>query len=81
MKYAVMFEIEKGEPEYVRTENPFNIHTPVLLFDSKEAAQAEAQRWNTGQVVVWTEYCPSCREPFDSPAGDGCALLARHKGE
>lgn len=81
MKYTVMFEIERGEPEYVRTENPFNIHTPVLLFDTKEDAQAEAQRWNTGQVVVWTECCHSCREPLDGPAGDGCALPTRHKGE
>ena len=53
MKYAVMFEIERGEPEYVRVSNPFNRDTPVLVFDSKEAAQREAQNWNTGVVVVW----------------------------
>jgi hypothetical protein len=53
MKYAVMFEIEHGEPEYVRVSNPFNRDTPVLVFDSKEAAQREARNWNTGVVVVW----------------------------
>ena len=53
MQYAVIFEIEHGEPEYVRVSNPFNRDTPVLVFDSKEAAQREAMNWNTGVVVVW----------------------------
>lgn len=52
-RYAVMFEIEKGEPEYVRVTNPFNKDTPVLMFDNKQDAEREAEKWNTGVVVVW----------------------------
>ena len=53
MKYAVMFEIEHGEPEHVRVSNPFNRDTPVLVFDNKEDAEREAKNWNTGVVVEW----------------------------
>lgn len=52
-KYAVMFEIEHGEPEYVRVSNPFDRNTPVLLFDNRADAHREAQNWNTGVVVMW----------------------------
>ena len=53
-RYAVMFEIEHGQWEYMR-ENAavFDNNTPVRVFDLLAAAQAAADTWNTGRVVEW----------------------------
>ena len=54
--YAVWIEQDKGEYDYVRERkgNSWNDKSPVMLFDTKEAAQEEADRWNTGQVVEYS---------------------------
>tara|TARA_Y100001938_G_scaffold11441_1_gene14227 strand:+ start:34 stop:207 length:174 start_codon:yes stop_codon:yes gene_type:complete len=55
MKYAVM--IEPFEVfEYVKygRDNMWTVDTPVKVFDTKEEAQEEADKWNTGEVVEWT---------------------------
>ena len=53
--YAVWMEIDKGEFDYVRESknNSWNDESPVKLFDTKEAAQEEANKWNTGEVVEY----------------------------
>ena len=54
--YAVWIEQDKGEYDYVRERkgNSWNDKSPVMIFDTKEAAQEEADRWNTGQVVEYS---------------------------
>ena len=53
--YAVWIEIDKGEWDYVREpkNGSWNDSSPVKLFDTEEAAEQEASRWNTGQVVEY----------------------------
>ena len=56
MTYAVWIEKDTGEFDYVRnTEggNSWTDHSPVLQFDSKDDAEIEAYRWNTGRVVEY----------------------------
>ena len=54
--YAVQIEIEKGEYTLVRKENPWTYDSKVLTFETKEEAQAELTRWNTGVVVDYEQY-------------------------
>tara|TARA_B100000424_G_scaffold242700_1_gene211724 strand:- start:2206 stop:2388 length:183 start_codon:yes stop_codon:yes gene_type:complete len=53
--YAVWIEKDKGEWDYVRVRkgNSWSDTSPVMEFDTKEAAQEEANKWNTGQVVEY----------------------------
>ena len=53
--YAVWIEMDKGEYDYVRerTNNSWNDSSPVMVFDTKETAQEEANKWNTGEVVEY----------------------------
>ena len=56
MKYAVMFEpFETDGLEYVKSGcgSMWSANSPIKLFDTKELAQAEADKWNTGSVVVY----------------------------
>jgi len=53
MNYAVMIEVDFGQPDYVRDGNPWTNSSPVKIFSTREEAQVEAAKWNTGQVVVW----------------------------
>ena len=60
--YAVWIEKDTGEFDYVRdTEggNSWNDHSPVLQFDSKNDAEIEAYRWNTGRVVEYVRQQPT----------------------
>ena len=54
--YAVWIEKDGGEYDYVRERkgNSWNDKSPVMIFDTKEAAQEEANNWNTGQVVEYS---------------------------
>ena len=54
--YAVWIEQDKGEYDYVRERkgNSWNDKSPVMLFDTKEAAQEESRKWNTGRVVEYS---------------------------
>tara|TARA_X000001036_G_C20627208_1_gene785652 strand:+ start:457 stop:651 length:195 start_codon:yes stop_codon:yes gene_type:complete len=54
--YAVWIEQDKGEYDYVRERkgNSWNDTSPVMLFDTKEAAQEESRKWNTGRVVEYS---------------------------
>ena len=56
ISYAVWIEQDKGEYDYVRERkgNSWNDTSPVMLFDTEEAAQIEANNWNTGQVVEYS---------------------------
>lgn len=53
--YAVWIEKDKGEYDYVRVRegNSWSDTSPVMEFDTKEAAIEEANRWNTGEVVEY----------------------------
>ena len=53
MKYAVLIEAFAGEWDYVRVESNWNYATPIKVFDSKEDAEREAKKWNTGEVVQY----------------------------
>ena len=55
MKYIVQIEIDTGEFFYATGKSVFTMHDPPLIFDTKEEAQLEADRWNTGRVVEWNE--------------------------
>ena len=53
-KYAVMIvPFEEDGSEYVRNgcDAMWTVDTPLKLFDTKEEAQMEADKWNTGEVV------------------------------
>jgi len=54
--YAVEIEVEKGEYTLVRKENPWTYETKVRVFDTKEKAEVEASRWNTGRVINYLHY-------------------------
>ena len=54
MKYAVMIEpFEEDGSDYVRDGGGamWTNDTPLKLFDTREEAQVEADKWNTGEVV------------------------------
>ena len=53
MKYVVQIEIDTGEFFYSTGKKAFTMHDPPLVFNTKEEAQLEANRWNTGEVVEW----------------------------
>tara|TARA_Y200000002_G_C22577493_1_gene619359 strand:- start:193 stop:393 length:201 start_codon:yes stop_codon:yes gene_type:complete len=54
--YAVWIERDLGEYDYVRERkgNSWTDSSPVMIFDTEEAAQKEADKWNTGQVVEYS---------------------------
>ena len=54
MKYAVMIEPFDGF-EYVKDGcgSMWTVDTPVKVFATKEEAQVEADKWNTGEVVKY----------------------------
>lgn len=58
--YGVQIEIDEGEYEYVRKQkgNSWTTADSILTFDSKEDAQIEAKKWNTGVVVNLTKLAP-----------------------
>tara|TARA_B100001059_G_C17771733_1_gene548859 strand:- start:909 stop:1100 length:192 start_codon:yes stop_codon:yes gene_type:complete len=59
VKYAVWLEIDKGEFDYVRTtnegSNSWTETSPIKIFNTKEEAQQESNKWNTGKVVEYEE--------------------------
>ena len=59
--YAVWIEVDKGEFDYVRQpkNGSWNNDSPVKLFDTKEAAREEADKWNTGEVVEYVRQQPT----------------------
>ena len=59
--YAVWIEVDKGEFDYVRESRNghWSDSSPVKLFDTKEAAREEADRWNTGEVVEYVRQQPT----------------------
>ena len=59
--YAVWIEKDTGEFDYVRESKngSWTDHSPVLQFDSKDDAEIEAYRWNTGRVVEYVRQQPT----------------------
>lgn len=57
--YAVQIEVDEGEYTFVRKEDPWTYATEVHIFSTKEQAEAEATRWNTGCVVDYKQYIGS----------------------
>ena len=53
--YAVWIEKDTNEYDYVRERHGmyWSDDSPVMMFDTKEAAQEEANKWNTGEVVEY----------------------------
>ena len=55
--YRVLIEIDTGEWDYIRQPEPpdmsWTVATPIKNFFTKEAAQIEANKWNTGRVVEY----------------------------
>ena len=58
--YAVMFEpFEVDGLEYVKEgDRSWTEQSPIKVFDTMEKAQIEANKWNTGQVVLYEESEP-----------------------
>ena len=58
--YAVMFEpFEVDGLEYVKEGGrSWTEQSPIKVFDTMEKAQIEANKWNTGQVVLYEEHEP-----------------------
>jgi hypothetical protein len=58
--YAVMFEpFEVDGLEYVKEgDRSWTEQSPIKVFDTMEKAQIEANKWNTGQVVLYEEHEP-----------------------
>ena len=55
--YAVWIKMFEGEWDYVRKtdeNNWWNDGSPVKLFDTKESAEEEARKWNTGRVIEYS---------------------------
>jgi len=52
--YAIVIEPFDDGTEYVKEGSIWSVETPIKLFDTKEAAEEEAKRWNTGKVVEWS---------------------------
>tara|TARA_B100001063_G_scaffold82354_1_gene76750 strand:+ start:3633 stop:3806 length:174 start_codon:yes stop_codon:yes gene_type:complete len=52
--YAIVIEPFDDGTEYVKEGSMWTVETPIKLFDTKEAAEEEAKRWNTGKVVEWS---------------------------
>lgn len=59
--YAVWIEKDTGEFDYVRESKngSWTDQSPVLQFDSKDDAEIEAYRWNTGKVVEYVRQQPT----------------------
>jgi len=53
MKYIVEIEIDTGEFFHATGKSMFTLDDPPLIFDTREQAQLEANRWNTGRVIEW----------------------------
>ena len=49
--WAVMFEIEKDELVYDTGKKTFTDKDKPLMFKTKEEAQVQASKWNTGIAV------------------------------
>jgi len=53
MKYIVEIEIDTGEFFYATGKSMFTLDDPPLIFNTREQAQLEANRWNTGKVIEY----------------------------
>ncbi len=51
--YAVIIEPFDDGTEYVKEGSMWTVKRHKT-FDTKEAAEEEAKRWNTGKVVEWS---------------------------
>ena len=55
-KYAVMFKLfEEEDMEYVRQGcgSMWTDKSPIKTFDTKEQAEVEIKKWNTGIIVEY----------------------------
>jgi len=55
-KYAVMFTpFDQEDTEYVKQGcgSMWDDKSPVKVFDTREEAEQEAAKWNTGEVVQY----------------------------
>lgn len=53
MKYIVEIEIDTGEFFHATGKSMFTLDDPPLIFNTREQAQLEANRWNTGRVIEY----------------------------
>ena len=56
VKYAVMFKLfEEEDMEYVRQGcgSMWTDKSPIKTFDTKEQAEVEMKKWNTGIIVEY----------------------------
>ena len=53
MKYYVQIEIDTNEWFYATGKDVFTLNDSPILFDTREEAQMEADKWNTGRVQEW----------------------------
>ena len=56
MPYAIFLQIEDDQWDYLRkkpNQNNWTNQDPVTLFNSKEDAEKECSKWNTGSVVEY----------------------------
>ena len=56
MQYAIFLQITDETWDYLRkkpNQNNWTNQDPVTLFNSKEDAEKECSKWNTGSVVEY----------------------------
>ncbi len=53
--YAVTFYIEDNELVYDTGKTSFTCKDPPILFNTKEEAEIQAAKWNTGRVVKYND--------------------------
>jgi len=56
MQYAIFLQITDETWDYLRkkpNQNNWTDQDPVTLFNSKEDAEKECSKWNTGSVVEY----------------------------
>jgi len=56
MPYAIFLQIDDNQWDYLRkkpNQTNWSDQDPVTLFNSKEEAEEECAKWNTGSVVEY----------------------------
>jgi len=61
MKYAVMIDVD-GELMYVNGKSSFPNHPDPKIFQTREEAEEECQKWNTAVVVAYEYIRPMTEE-------------------
>ena len=64
---------DKAQAMLVEEGMKFILHCAAAKMDI-----GDVYDWILSHVPQEEELCPSCREPYDHPSGDGCAIMTKH---